>query len=239
MNRKFFYLPQLILLILATVSLQTLAKQEQSSVASGITVPEWNPEDSDLRILEIRTASHYFDDVITAYHYKDVILIPLGALSEIIEIAITSEPGKRLAHGYIFKKENSFYLDLDQNTVTLKGVPQAYVRDLIQVLPDDIYIESSLISDWLPIQLEVDLFASTLKISSEKMLPFERRLDREKRIAKTRALKKLHKQQYPIHKDPYKLWNTPFIDQSVQANTQNVNDNSSTTLSYKIGRAHV
>lgn len=234
MSRKFFYLLFLLPFILATTSLQTLAAQEP---LGEISIPdpeqtEWNPKDSDLLILEIKTATHYFDDVIAAYRYKDIILIPLGALNEIIEIAITSDPGKKIAHGYTFKPDNSFYLDIDQNSVTLKGIAQTYNRDLIQILPDDIYIESNLISKWLPIQLEVDLFASTLKISSEEILPFERRLEREKRIAKTNALKKLHKPQYPKHKESYKLWNTPFIDQSVQANTQNVNDNTSSSLSY-------
>lgn len=233
MNRKLFHLSRIILVFLATVSLQTQAEQqEQSSTHPVIEIPKWEPDDSALLILEIKTATHHFEDVVSAYKYKDVILIPIGALSEIIEIAITSEPGKGIAHGYVFKPQNTFYLDIDQNKVTLKGVPQAYVSNLIQVLPDDIYIESSLISDWLPIQLEVDLFASTLKISSEDMLPFERRLDREKRIAKTKALKKLVQNEYPKHKDAYKLWNTPFIDQSVQANTQNINNNSSSTLSY-------
>ncbi|MDH5611770.1 MAG: carboxypeptidase-like regulatory domain-containing protein [Gammaproteobacteria bacterium] len=192
----------------------------------------WIPKDSDLRILEIRIESYTFDDVIGAYQHKDIIMLPLGALASLLDIAITVTPN--FASGFIIKEDNTFSLDTDRNEVILKGIPGTYKSELVKNLDGDIYVESNLLGVWLNMKLDIDLYASRVWVKSELKLPFLARIEREKRIEK--ALSRLNKadQQYPKHHEAYKDYTLPFVDQTLQlgqrfSDTGNVTTFNSTT----------
>lgn len=193
--------------------------------------PLWSPTDQDIRILEIRVGYLTLEEIVAAYQYQDVILIPLGALSENIDIAIDSRPEKKLAQGFIFKTERTFHLDTERNEVTIQGIAKSYQGNLVQVLLDDIYVESNLLSEWLGIQLSVNLFSSQLWITSDEPLPFQKRLEREKNIARTLSRIKPDAIYYPRHYQPYKNTSSPFIDLSLRTGINRRSDGS-TDLTY-------
>lgn len=173
----------------------------------------WIPQDSDLRILELRVDTYTFDDVIGAYQYQDVILLPLGALSAILDIAV--DVGADSASGFVIREENTFFLDTTRHEVTLKGQPQSYDRELVRVLDDDIYVESSLLGRWFDMKFDIDLFASRVWVRSELQLPFLARIEREKRIAKSLSALGQETEYYPRHHEPYKSHDVPFFDQNL------------------------
>ncbi|MBE9532491.1 MAG: hypothetical protein IMF04_00065, partial [Proteobacteria bacterium] len=140
---------------------------------------KWLPRDNDLRLLEIRVAQYKLEDVIPAYQYEDVVLIPIGILSELLDIAIKVKPGS--AQGFIFKEEWTFMLDTTRAEVILQGKPESYDRSLVHELDDDIYVESNLLSKWMLMTLDIDLFSSRMWITSKEKLPFLKRLEREQR----------------------------------------------------------
>jgi hypothetical protein len=175
----------------------------------------WTPGDQDLRILEIRVKQYTLDDVIAAYQFEDIVLLPLGALSELLDIAI--DVGPEVASGFVFSEDRGFYLDTSRREVTLEGVIKPYDPDKVHVLFDDIYVESNLLGDWLGITFDVDLFSARVWVRSAQPLPFEQRLEREKRIALSLSRVRPDDEYYPRHYEPYQNWSMPFVDQTLRS----------------------
>ncbi|MCK4704577.1 MAG: hypothetical protein KAT90_03775, partial [Gammaproteobacteria bacterium] len=186
----------------------------------------WIPQDSDLRILEIRVETYVFDDVIGAYQYKDVVMIPLNAFFSILDIAIDVKTD--FAEGFIIKEANTFALDTLRNEVILKGIAKSYNGELVKILDNDIFVESNLLSNWLDMQLDIDLFSSRVVVKSDTKLPFLARIDREKRMVQTLSRINKIEQQYPRHHEAYENYTPPFVDQTVRL-AQRVSDAGNVT----------
>ena len=141
-----------------------------------------NEDPNSLRLLEIHIGKFMMEDLLTAYQKQDMILIPIGALSELLDLAITVDTNNGIAKGNILRQDRDFYLDVKRGEVTIAGKltqfnkQQAAIREF-----DDIYIDSNLLGDWLSMKLDIDLFNSQLKIVSKYPLPFESRKQREER----------------------------------------------------------
>ncbi|MCK4705208.1 MAG: hypothetical protein KAT90_07005, partial [Gammaproteobacteria bacterium] len=85
---------------------------------------KWLPKDNDLRILEVHIESYTFDDVIPAYKYEDVILLPLGTLTEIMELAVNVKPGA--ADGFVIREDRTFFLDISRKEIIINGKPESF-----------------------------------------------------------------------------------------------------------------
>ncbi len=85
--------------------------------------------------------------MVGAYKYQDVVLLPLGSLAYILDLAI--DVGPEVASGFVIKEENTFSLDTSRNEIILKGHVDHYPGELVRVLEDDIYIESEQLGRWL------------------------------------------------------------------------------------------
>lgn len=209
----------------ATLSILLFSTSAWSLAADN---PEnWTPRDDDLRILELHVEQYRLEEVLATYQHKELLLIPMGALSEILDLAVDVIPGDGIAQGFIFRENNTIYLDATRNEVILKGVTQYYNKDLVYVLDDDIYVESGQLSRWFGVSINPDLFSSTIKIRSEEPFPFIMKMQREERISKTKARLATELPYYPHHYEPYDMWNVPFLDQTFDA-TRRQGDGSST-----------
>ncbi|MBT8440271.1 MAG: hypothetical protein KJO91_11130, partial [Gammaproteobacteria bacterium] len=163
---------------------------------------KWTPRDDDLRILEMRVEQYRLEDVLATYQYKNMLLIPIGAMSVILDLAVDVDPGKGIAQGFLFREGNTIYLDTTRNQITIKGETQSYNSKLVYVLEDDIYVDATLFSKWFDIKINADLYSSTVKITSENPFPFIVKMEREERIAKTRARLAREQPYYPHHYEP-------------------------------------
>jgi hypothetical protein len=190
----------------------------------------WTPRDDDLRILEMRVDLYRLEDVLATYQRKDMLLIPMGALADILDLAIDVSPGDGIAQGFLFKENNTFFLDTSRTEVIIRGETHSYNNKLVYVLDDDIYVDASLISKWFDIKVNADLFSSTVMINSEEPFPFIVKMEREERIAKARARLAQEQPYYPRHYEPYDMWNIPFIDQTFDATRRQGDGQSSNTF---------
>ncbi len=200
------------------------------SAAAEVPAGHWTPRDDDLRILEIRVDQYRLEDVLAAYQYKDIMIIPLGAIAEILDIALDVNPGDGTAQGFVFNESNTVYLDTSRNEITLKGVTQSYDPNLVFVLDDDIYLAASLFPKWFDISLDIDLFSSIVKIRSSQPFPFIVKMQREERIARTRTRLASEQPYYPHHYEPYDIWNIPFVDQTFDATRRQGESQSTNTF---------
>lgn len=180
----------------------------------------WVPRDEDVRILEVAVGPYTLEDVILTYQDGTTTLVPLGLLSELLDIAVVASPASGTAKGFIIREDRTFFLDTARAEVVLDGKIHSYDRNRVHVLLDDIYVDSQLLARWYPLRLDVDLFASRLRIISDEPLPFEQRLERERRIALARAYIEREAKEYPRHYEPYKMWSVPFIDQTLRVSAR-------------------
>jgi hypothetical protein len=201
-----------------------------ASLAAEQDPEKWTPRDEDLRILELRVEKYRLEDVLPTYQRKDYLLVPLGYLAEILDLAIDADIGSGIAQGFVFKEEKTFYLDTTRNEVNIQGISYSYDERLIYVLDDDIYVDGSLLSKWFNITINADLLASTVTINSEEKFPFIVRMEREEKIAKTRAQLNTDIPYYPYHYEPYDLWNVPFIDQTFEGSSRHSDTGTTETL---------
>jgi len=191
-------------------------------------------DEKNLRLLELHVGKYNLEELVAAYQYRDMILVPLGYLSELIDMAITVDRGNNTAEGFVFKEERTFNLDIERSEVTISGKLSHFDPERIAVRElDDIYIDSRLLSEWLPLKLDIDLFLSQLKIISDEPIPFEKRKLREEKIKFAKSRLQTHDRGYPKHEDPPHNWSYPLIDQSIRVGaTRDSDGNYEGTFGY-------
>ena len=127
------FLPLLLLILLVAFP---ASAQPPSSPSS------WTPRDDDIRILEIAVGPYTLEDVLLTYQDGTTILVPIGLLSELLDIAVESRPGDGIAEGFIIKEDRTFFLDTTRGEVTLEGKVGSYDRNRVHILP--------MTSTWIP-----------------------------------------------------------------------------------------
>lgn len=187
------------------------------TIAEDLNSDNWTPRDEDLRILQIQVERYRLEDILPTYQRKDYLLVPLGYMSEILDLAVEVDIGTGIAKGFVFNESNTFYLDASRGEVIIKGVRATYNKLLVYVLDDDIYVDGSLLSQWFDITINADLFASSITFKSKNQFPFILRMQREEKIAKTRAQLNADVPYYPYHYEPYDMLSVPFIDQTFES----------------------
>lgn len=198
------------------------------SIAENISPEKWTPRDEDLRILQIQVEKYKLEDFLPTYQRKDYLLVPLGYMSEILDLAVEVDIGTGIAKGFVFNEDNTFYLDTSRGEVIIKGVTATYNQSLVYVLDDDIYVDGSLLSQWFDITINANLLASSINFKSKDQFPFILRLQREEKIAKTRARLGADTPYYPYHYEPYDMFNVPFIDQTFDTANRFGNESTNT-----------
>ena len=76
------YFVRFTILVLFLFSVSGLSR------AADEATENWTPRDDDIRILEMRVGQYRLEDVLATYQRQDILLIPMGALSEILDLAV-------------------------------------------------------------------------------------------------------------------------------------------------------
>ncbi|WP_455375291.1 hypothetical protein [Kaarinaea lacus] len=194
------------------------------------TIPE---DENSMRLLQVLIGRYMLDDLMVAYQKGDIIFIPLGFFSELIDMAIKADADSGIAKGFIFEEDRTFRLDAKRGEVIISGKLQRFNKQLAALRQfDDIYIDSNLLGKWLPMKLDVDLYGSRIKIISEKPLPFEQRKKREERI-KQISLRAPIDRGFPKQEFPFQDWTIPLVNQTVRIGIQrDANEDFNSTFSY-------
>ena len=202
---------------------------EQAQSATPIQKPTILPGDEDsIRLLEISIGPYKFDELITVYQFRDMLFVPLGTFSELIDLAVKAGPNSGIAQGFVFDEKKTFYLDINRGEVTLSGKMKSFdnTRTAVRQL-DDIYVDSDLLSEWLPLKVDIDLYSSRLKIIPDFPLPFQLRKERESRIKRTQGRLTLKDRGYPRFSAPYQKWSYPQINLNARIGVYNNNTGES------------
>ncbi len=114
----------------------------------------------------------------------DDILVPLGAVSQLLTFAIEVNTGDRTAEGFFIREENTFQLNLDTNEVVIKGEKDTLSESDVSVHDDDIYIKASTFEKWFGVKISMNMNDLILDINTGGDLPFQERMARLERAKK-------------------------------------------------------
>ena len=173
-------------------------------------------------ILDVQLDGFILSDGLTAYQDGPQILLPLGELARLLTLAITVQPDAGSASGYVLTEERTFGLNVAQSLVSLAERDLAFEAGHARVIDDDIYINSELLSRWLPIDFEVTLSTLQLRVSPREKLPLQEGLERAragKRLGGARP-ERLADPGYPHAIAAYQWLDRPFIDQTFGVNAR-------------------
>ena len=192
------------------------------------------PNDNYLRLLNIRVRGYVLEGLLSTYAEDNMVLIPLTALAETVDLAIEVKIADGKAEGFLYDEGKTFFLDVARGEAVVSGKTLKFDRDRTRIYPDDIYVDAALLSQWFPFRLDVDLYSSQIRIYSEDKLPFEERMERERRLKNAQAHRRDQDPGFPRHHEPYKQWRTPFINQTIdtRATKDGPTGKTSGSLSY-------
>ena len=172
--------------------------------------------DSEILLLAVSLDQSILADALPAYPSGGHLLIPLGEICRLLGLGITVDVAHGVASGFFIEPDRLFRLDLGARTVVVEGKAKRFDAAAIEAHADDIYVDTALFSEWLPLRLEVDLHSSTLTVFPGEPLPLELRLERERKHDSGEAGLRSILLHYPKVELPYSLFEGPFVDQTLQ-----------------------
>ena len=218
------------------LSLTAAARAAQEPPVGSLIVER--PE-ADVLLLALRLDRSILAEALPTYQEGGSVLVPLGEVCRLLGLGITVDVGRGLASGFFIDERRLFALDVVSRTVIAEGKPRRFDPAGIEVHQDDIYVDAALLSEWLPLHLGVDLYGSTITVRPAEKLPSQLRLERESKLASSRAGQRLTAFAYPKLDLPYRLFDGPFIDQTLgftrQPNAQGGSQNSLQSSTYATG----
>ena len=112
-----------------------------------------------------------FDDLTEAYFHNKKLYLPLDQLFTIFDFPIVVKLKQGTAKGWFFRENYTFDLDLSTKTIQSKG--QTYHFNSSQIIKgkEDVYIESSLLTEVTGIKFEHDSKLMRLIVDSPEPFP--------------------------------------------------------------------
>ncbi|HVP40046.1 MAG TPA: hypothetical protein VMS93_12775 [Candidatus Saccharimonadales bacterium] len=202
------------MLLAALLALLTLAQPAHPAP----TPPEpTSEEDSgpELSLAAVRLGGAVLTDALACYQTPEGLLVPLGALSGLLDLAIEVDTARGRADGFFIREGRHFTLDMRARSVRVEDHERPYDASRVRRMGGDIYVEAGLLASWLPLDLTFDSYAAVLWVQPREPLPMQLRWERQRLIAHNLSQLGAHAASAPVIPTPYGPWDVPFIDQTL------------------------
>lgn len=173
--------------------------------------------EADLVLLDVFIDHERYGDSLEAFHHPGGTYIPLGELAQTLDLGIRVSPTQGTASGFVFREDRHFRLDVVKHEVEVAGRRETIAPGLVEVHQNDIYIDSTLVARWFPLDLQIEPFASRLNISPREPLPAQMRKLRELQPAFQKATSS---PRSAAKMAPYGWLGWPTIDPSLAVSLQ-------------------
>ncbi len=200
-------------LCLLNASLTRLLHGEESKIAGQPTTLS----DDFMLLCVVRLGGATLEGNLVTYTAHPGLFLPLGELSRSLELGITVDPAKRSGTGHVANPSQPFRLDMASASITVSGKSYRYNPALVVALPDDIYVESGLLAEWLSMRIEANRFDAAVDIRPFMPLPIQERMARSQRGSNTWGYGNYKDSGYPLLYTPYRLLAGPSIDLSLSS----------------------
>lgn len=191
------------------------------------------PED-DLLICELILGRYTVSKEIAVYVTDKGIMLPLGAISDAMEIPIEVRPDEGLASGYLYDKSNVLELNFNQNSGVVFG--KAIALDTVNAgaTYEDIYIELNTYAAWFDWKIEFNRLDMRIMVTPVKKLPIQRRWERESGARPATKTMAKAPSNHPVIENEYQFATLPQTDIRL-SNSSNFKPNgTSSSLSYTL-----
>ncbi|MBL0313699.1 MAG: hypothetical protein IPP78_13520 [Holophagaceae bacterium] len=173
--------------------------------------------EDELLLFEVRLQGRTLSESFPGFPTKDGVLVPLGELCRLLGLAITTDPLTGRAQGFFISEKRTFNLDAGSNTVSVSGTVSPFNRAQVELHADDIYVDTRILSKWLPLNLEVDKLNSRLVVVPREPLPVMLQMARARGNAFSGSRVDTHR--YAVIEDPYQWLETPMVDETLRASS--------------------
>jgi hypothetical protein len=138
-------------------------------------------------------------------------MVPLGELARLLDLDVTVAPLQGVVTGRLGEARRPLKIDLSERLVRVAGRDVALGRDDLAVTSADVYVRASALERLLPVTVEADAEAMTLRLTALEQLPLQARLER---VARQRDLRPDAETKDPTLtlKAPYRALSAPAFD---------------------------
>jgi len=127
------------------------------------------PEDN--LVLQLAINTEEMTEFIEGLQKNGKVYLPLGQLSALLDFPIRVDADNKTASGWFINDDNR--ISLTEKTSEVKGRKTELHPDSIIVRDRDLFIDSSLLQKWFPLDFSVDLPGMVLNIATREALPFQ------------------------------------------------------------------
>ncbi|WP_203301139.1 carboxypeptidase-like regulatory domain-containing protein [Marinobacter sediminum] len=176
-------------------------------------------------LLEVRLDHLILSEAFPAYGDSRHTFLPLGSLAQLLTLGIEVSPETGTANGFAVSPDHRFGLDALRGRVSYGPITEDFDADsMVIVEPDDIYVATTLLERWFPIQLDVNYARLRLTVTASVLLPLQAKLDRLRRQSDRPAGAQPLFFDYPKLAPSYQLASVPFVDQTFSTQVLNQAD---------------
>ncbi len=177
--------------------------------------------DANLLILDFKLDGFSLSDSLNAYQDGDTVFLPLGEIARLLSLAIKTQAGEGLASGYIVREERTFELHVRSGLAVIAGEKSSFDSARVRVTAEDIYVPLPLLSQWFPVDFDLNFSFLQLHAKPRETLPLQARMERERMMESLRARGgRQDDEVYPKVQAKYGWWDRPFMDHTVGADAR-------------------
>ena len=174
--------------------------------------------DAELLIMALRLDRSILSDAMPAYPIRGGLLVPLGEVCRLLGLAIETDVAHGTATGWFISENRRFFLDANAKRFVVQGREGSFDTG-VEAHRDDLYVDTQLIGKWLPLDFTIEYGASLITVRPREPLPIQRREQREELAAKSLRGGASTVPAYPPIPNPYRLFDWPIVDESLQASS--------------------
>jgi len=179
----------------------------------------WRANEDDALLLELHSGQYKIGDTLRGYQTPQGVCVDFTDLVQTLDLPMRVDTKSRRATGWLFAEDQRLTIDRDSNTVQNVNGSRSIGATAINDTPEGWCIDLNSLSEWMGVRLKPDLGSMSIRLESDKKLPFLEAIERKSRAARLHAPRdaQFDLASLPHADAPYRAWRTPSVDVQVQA----------------------
>ena len=146
----------------------------------------WQPSEDDALLLELHSGQYKIGDALRGYQTPQGVCVDFADLVQTLDLPVRVDKKSRRATGWLFAEDQRLTIDRDSNTVQNVNGSQAITPGAIHDTPEGWCMDLTTLSGWMGVRLKPELASMTIRLESDRKLPFLEAIERKSRAARLR-----------------------------------------------------